>query len=140
MALYSGFRFRLRAKIENEVKKVEKEKQMAGKSDGGGTCTLTRVTNRFVSEVWIILIITIITSLAVLFGAAVRDSVERTITGFLRWNLGTTVVDSPVKPISFYWIFSLFYLAIFVLVIVILRFMLQEAPPPTSAPTNFDPS
>lgn len=87
-------------------------------------CRLNRVTNRFVNEVWIIFLITIITSLAVLFGAAVRESVERSILGLLRWNLGPEAMDNPVKPLSFYWIFAIFYLAIFVLVIVMLRFIL----------------
>lgn len=87
-------------------------------------CRLNRVTNRFVNEVWIIFLITIITSLAVLFGAAVRESVERSILGLLRWNLGADAMDNPVKPLSFYWIFAIFYLAIFVLVIVLLRFLL----------------
>lgn len=87
-------------------------------------CRLTRVTTRFVSEIWVILIITIITSLAVLFGSAVRESMERSILGFVRWNIGDESFDSPYKPISYYWIFALFYLAIFVLVIVLLRFWL----------------
>lgn len=88
-------------------------------------CRLNRVTSRFFNEVWIILLITIITSLAVLFGAAVRESVERTILSLLRWNLGGELMDNPSKPLSFYWIFAIFYLAIFVLVIVLLRFILM---------------
>ncbi len=93
------------------------------------TCHLNRVTSRFVNEVWIIFLITIITSLAVLFGAAVRESVERSILGLLRWNLGPEVMDNPVKPLSFYWIFAIFYLFIFVLVIVLLRFILMGGDP-----------
>lgn len=92
--------------------------------EGEDECRLKHVTTRFLSEVWIILIITIISSLAVLFGAAIRDSVEKTVVGMVRWNLGSQAFDAPVKPIAFYWIYALFWLAVFVLVVILLRFLI----------------
>ena len=83
------------------------------------------VTTRFLNEVWIIFIVTIISSLAVLFGAAIRESVEKTVVGMVRWNVGSQVFDAPVKPIAFYWIYALFWLAVFVLVVILLRFIIS---------------
>lgn len=93
-------------------------------SDQENDCRLDRVSKKFLSETWIILVVTVISATAVLLGAAVRESVERTILGLLRSQIGADLIDNPAKPLSFYWLLAIFYLAIFVLVIVLLRFIL----------------
>lgn len=92
--------------------------------EGEDDCRLNRVTSRFTNEVLVIAIVTAVSSIAVLVGSSFREAIERGLLGLLRWNLGAEAMDNPIKPLSYYWIYAAFTLTIFVLVIVLLRFIL----------------
>lgn len=75
-------------------------------------------------EVWVIVLVTVIGSFAILFGLCIRDCIEKSVQAAVRWKLNGHQWDNITKPLTYYWWYAFFYLGLFILIIIIVRFFL----------------
>lgn len=89
---------------------------------GGSLANQTwgHTTNVFCREVWVIFLITVISSFAYMFGVTVRDCIERSVQSMLP----PASISNRARPLPYYWLYAGFLLGLFILLVIIIRFAL----------------
>lgn len=69
-----------------------------------------------------LVLVIFIAAFAIIISSCVRDATERSVAASVRWKLNGAPLDAINKPLSYYWLYALFFLFLFLLIVVIIRF------------------